>query len=307
MDNNTTPERVDESLAQLTDELENFQDIAKYILPRSGEMPRLDGIDVYGATLPLKGVGGDHIIYVDFKRRYDLDARIRKATKKGQHTVVENLEQLKERAGIAIVDVAGHKGTDAMLAAMLHQAFLLGSLYELDMYGQITERLFENLNTRFYNSSSVQKYITMIYGEILENGTFRFLSAAHPPPIVFSNEHDRFMEVGEELCTSFPPLGTLPSQNIIDRKVQKSYLGFKDEYVLNEWELMGTGDILLLYTDGLLDHKKGDSWYFRECLETVIRRTKQQRAQDIVEAIKEDILSSGPKEDDISVVVIKRQ
>ena len=68
--------------------------------------------------------------------------------------------------GIAILDVYCYQITDAMLAGMVHQAFLLGAIYEMDHFGTITERLFENLNTRFYNSSSVSKFITMIYGEI---------------------------------------------------------------------------------------------------------------------------------------------
>ena len=56
--------------------------------------------------------------------------------------------------------------TDALLAAMLHQAFLVGALYELDMNGQITRHLFENLNTRFYQSSGAHKFMSLIYGEI---------------------------------------------------------------------------------------------------------------------------------------------
>ena len=71
-----------------------------------------------------------------------------------------------------MADVSGHQITDALLAAMLHQAFLLGALYEMDYYGNITAKLFENLNTRFYNSSSLSKFITMIYGEISQEGTF---------------------------------------------------------------------------------------------------------------------------------------
>ena len=47
-----------------------------------------------------------------------------------------------------------------VMAAMLHQAFLLGSIYELDMFGQITRRLFENLNARFYQSSGKHKYVS---------------------------------------------------------------------------------------------------------------------------------------------------
>src|SRR4029079_17207466 len=106
--------------------------------------------------------------------------------------------------GVALIDVSGHHTTDAMMAAMLHQAFLLGAIYELDQFGQVTRRLFENLNTRFYQSSGAHKYISMIYGEISEEARCRFLSAAHPFPLVFSNVHDRFMDVGKDLRVSFP-------------------------------------------------------------------------------------------------------
>ncbi len=293
---------------QLTGELDNFQDIASYIKPRPGDVPRLDGIDIYGETLPLNGVvGGDHIIYIDFERRYDLEARIRQAAAGGRPEVVENLIRCRKMAGVAVVDVSGHQVTDALLAAMLHQAFLLGSIYELDMFGQITKRLFENLNTRFYNSSGVHKFLTMIYGEISEDTTFKFLSAAHPPPVVFSNSNDRFMEVSKELCTTFPPIGTLPSNNVIDRKTTtESALGFKEQYEVNEWKLMGSGDILLLYTDGLVEHSREDTPYFPGRLERKVREVKHQTAWGIFEAIKEDLLAFSAPCDDISLVVIKR-
>jgi len=189
---------------------------------------------------------------------------------------------------------------------MLHQAFLLGTLYELEMFGNVTRRLFENLNTRFYHSSSLNKFVTMIYGEISEDTTFRFLSAAHPPPVVFSNRHDRFMEVSPELCTSFPPIGTLPSNDVIDRGATQSLLGFKEKYRLNEWRLMGAGDILFLCTDGLLDHSRDNELYFPRLMEQAVRSVKHQKAKDIVEAIKQDALDFAPPLDDISLVVIKR-
>ena len=62
-----------DTLRQLIDELANFEDIAKSLIPQPGDLPRLQGIDVAGRTLALNGiVGGDHIIYVDFKQRFDL-------------------------------------------------------------------------------------------------------------------------------------------------------------------------------------------------------------------------------------------
>jgi serine phosphatase RsbU (regulator of sigma subunit) len=294
-------------LAFLSGELKNFQEIAKYILPLPGEIPTLAGIEVYGGVIPFNGVcGGDHLIYVDFKKRFDIDARIRQAIEKGRPDIVTNLERIRKMAGIVILDVSGHHATDTLLAAMLHQAFLLGAIYEIDMFGMITKRLFENINTRFYNSSSLNKFVTMIYGEISEDCTFRFLSAAHPKPVVFSSQHDRFMEVSEDLCTSFPPIGTLPSDNVIDRNRSKSVLGFKDQYELNEWRLMGGGDILLLYTDGLIDHVRNGDAYFPKHLEQKMREVKHLNARAIFEAIRTHFLEFADLSDDASFVVIKR-
>jgi serine phosphatase RsbU (regulator of sigma subunit) len=301
-----TDAEASEELRRLTRELDNFQNIAKYLVPLPGEMPRLNGIDVWGGSLELNGsVGGDHITYVDFKHRFDLNARIARAREEGRHDVAENLQRCQRKAGIAVIDVAGHQMTDALLAAMLHQAFLLGSLYELDRSGQITRRLFENLNTRFYQSSGTHKYVSVIYGEISEDATFRFLSAGMPFPAVFSNQHDRFMEVSDHLKLSFPPLGMMPSFNVIDRNVTTSLLGFKERYEMNEWSIMGRGDILLLHTDGLSDHRRKENYYFPEALEQKLREVKHLGAKEIYETIKKDVLSFAPPADDISMVVIK--
>jgi serine phosphatase RsbU (regulator of sigma subunit) len=294
-----------EELLRLTRELENFQNIAKYLVPLPGEVPRLNGIDVWGGSLQLNGsVGGDHITYVDFKQRFDLQARIERAREEGRLDVADNLQGCRHKAGIAVMDVAGHQMTDALLASMLHQAFLLGAIYELDRYGQITRRLFENLNTRFYQSSGTHKYVSMIYGEISEDATFRFLSAGMPFPAIFSNQHDRFMEVGDHVKMSFPPLGMMPSF-VIDRRVTSSLLGFKERYEMNEWTLMGRGDILLLHTDGLSDHRTHDQAYFPGRLELTVRESKHLGAREIYEAIRKDVVAFGSPTDDISLVVIK--
>jgi serine phosphatase RsbU (regulator of sigma subunit) len=292
---------------ELAQELENLHDIASYLKPGPGDAPEVAGFDIHGATIPCNGIiGGDHIIYLDFKKRHDLEARIAQARALGRQEVAGNLAECRRRAGIVLADVSGHRATDAMLAAMLHQAFLLGAIYELDLYGEITKHLFENLNTRFFASSSVNKFITMIYGEIVEDARFRFISAAHPPPVVFSRLNDRFMEVSREHYATCPPLGTMPSKSTIDRGATESVLGFKDDYHLNEWSLMGSGDILLLYTDGLLEHARGGEHYFPGRLERRVRELRDRRAREMVEAIREDLLSFTAPVDDISLIAIQR-
>jgi len=288
-------------------ELENFQDIARYLLPAPGELPRLRGIDVFGGVRPLNGMlGGDHLIYVDFKQRFDLAARIAQAEGEGRAEVAANLQRCGNTAGIALIDVAGHRMTDALLTAMFHQAFLLGAAYELDTSGRVTKHLFENLNTRFYQSSAAHKFITLIYGEISEDARFRFLSAGHPFPTVFSVVHDRFMDVGEDRRTTFPPLGLQPLLNAIDRGIlPASLLGFKAHYETNEWQLIGRGDILLMYTDGLSEHARDDEPYFPGRLEQVVRRVKGESARAIYDAIMDDVVAFAPLADDTSVVVVK--
>jgi serine phosphatase RsbU (regulator of sigma subunit) len=295
-------------LRRLQRELEHFTDMAVELLPRPGELPQLPSIDVFGGTLPLSGeVGGDHIIYVDFKQRFDLRARIARAEADGRPDIADNLRRCERSAGIALVDVSGHRVSDALLAAVFHQAFLVGAAYELDTSGQITRHLFENLNTRFHQSSGAHKFISLLYGEISEDSTFRFLAAGHPFPAVFSNRHDRFMDVSPELCRSFPPLGIQPVFDAIDREVLgDSVLGFKDIYQTNEWTLMGAGDILLLHTDGLAEHQSGVESYVPGRLESVLRHVKHQSAREIYEAVKDDVVRFAAPTDDVSLVVVKK-
>jgi len=159
------PKLPPEAIQALFDEMENFQDLAAQLKPLPGEVPALEGIDIHGEVIPCSGpIGGDHIIYIDFKKRFDLAARIRRAQAARRWRVARRLEENYRQAGILLADVAGHRITDALLTAMLHQAFLLGVQYELEISGTITVRLFEYINKRFYQSSAVGKFLTMIYG-----------------------------------------------------------------------------------------------------------------------------------------------
>ena len=175
-------------------EIINFQKIAKNINPDPGDIPAIPGLDIYGETISLFGdVSGDHIIYIDFVKRFNIDDRINQAEKESSIEVSSKLKLLKNKAAILLSDVSGHSITDSLLNAMLHQAFLVGASYELSIYGEITIDLFERINQRFYQSSAIDKFITLIYGEIENNGDFRFISAAHPLPLIFSNEFNRIV------------------------------------------------------------------------------------------------------------------
>jgi serine phosphatase RsbU (regulator of sigma subunit) len=293
--------------SHLERELANFQKIASRITPLPGEIPILSDIEIHGTVLPLNGaVGGDHILYADFKRRYNLDLRIDQS----EEPVRTNLQKLKEKAGVLISDVAGHDITDASLSGRLHDAFFLGALYELELHGEITAGLFEKLNTRFYNSSTVLsnfgKYITMIYGEISEEGEFRFISAAHPNPIVFSSKHNQIIDLGENYINGSTPLGMFPSEASSEELQSGRPIQFKADYEINQIKLENPGDIILLHSDGLSDHNKKGRFYVPEKLEEILQNTKGLSAEEIVSSLTQDILEFADPSDDISYIIIKK-
>lgn len=290
------------------------QYLAECLNPESGAIPHIQNVDIYGISIPLNGIaGGDLITYVNFQDRYDLDARIAHAANQGSEPIAQRLQRLKRKGGILVADVAGHEFADALRALLLHQIFHTSILYELDLYGEISEHLFEQINTRFFKSRTLRKlagsadatsYITLIYGEISFTGRFRFLSAGHPQPLVFSRAYDRFVEISPNRLISYPPIGLQISEDDADAKLFPPVLGYKKRYTVNELNLMGQGDVLLLFTDGLLDPF---SSYTQKRLERAVSRFKDHGAQKICEGILADRRAAAVPTDDLSLVVIKYQ
>ena len=301
--------KLEEELSQARAELKNLLEINAPLAPQPAQIPLVNGIDIFGESMQLNGMlGGDHIIFVDFSRRYDLEERILLAEAVGEESVRKRLQSTAKTGGILLADVSGHSVTDAALAGRLHDAFLVCVLYELDICGTVTERMFETLNISLYDSIPDHKFITMIYGEVSEQGAFKFISAAHPLPIVFSNEFDRIVDISPERFSVFPPLGSQPPAYHIDkRKIRSNPLGYKKKYRINEINLMGQGDIMLIYTDGLLEYVNENGEYFFATLEELLKSVKHLPASEIGAKVRESILAFGKPSDDISYVVVKKQ
>ena len=102
------------------------------------------------------------------------------------------------------------------------------------------------------------------------------MSAGHPPPLVFSREFDRFVEVSPDRLVSYPPIGLQPAEDHADAKRYERALGYKKRYTVNNLNLMGHGDVLLLYTDGLIEPL---SAYTQDQLALAVSRVKDGTAQ----------------------------
>src|SRR5215467_5200713 len=82
------------------------------LMPVEGAIPHLQGIEMYGNSIPAGTVGGDLFEYINFQQRYDIDARIQRALKRSKefleplpastalrNSVDDHVEWLKSRPG----------------------------------------------------------------------------------------------------------------------------------------------------------------------------------------------------------------
>ncbi len=229
-------------------------------------------------------------------------AAYRKAKSSEQLRVAENLQDLYTTAGVLLVDAQGHGIIAAKIASTVHDIFHAFMLSELDRFGTPTTYLFENLNLRLAQSvtarnalgrtdDSSREIATMLYGEIRPSGHFRFVNFGHPPPLVFSAEYGRFMEVDKDRMAQFLALGLEIPEDHPDRSkyvsmtLRKKLMSSSD---VAEITLMGQGDILFLYTDGVYD---GSDEQDRRQIEGIIAQHKNQPAKQICNAVLDYALS----------------
>lgn len=271
----------------------------------------------------------DHIQWMSSQPGYtDEDGvQFRKAKSSEQLRIVENLRELYSTAGVLLVDAQGHGIIAAKIASTIHDTLQAFMLSELDRVGTITPRLFEQLNLRLAQSATARNALgrsmdassrelaTLLYGEIRPNGQFRFVNFGHPPPLVFSAKYKRFMEIGRRRMVQFLPLGLDVPEDHPDRnkyisvKLRKRRMDSSDMALIT---LMGSGDILFLYTDGVYD---GSDEQERRRIEAIIGENKQKAAKDIGNAVldyavKRDgrLRQEGHSDeiDDKTVFIIKR-
>jgi len=277
--------------------------------------------------LPRNSVD-DHVDWLKSRPgfRSEMETEYRTARSSEQVRVAEDLEELYTTAGVLLVDAQGHGIISAKIASTVHDTFHALMLAELDRRGKTTPELFEKLNLRLAQSvtarnalgrsedESGREIATMLYGEVRPNGHFRFVNFGHPPPLVFSAEYRKFVDVDKSRMAQFLPLGLQIREDHPDRARYFS-LQFRQRAStsdVDEITLMSPGDILFLYTDGVYD---GSDVQDRGKLEAVLREHCLSSAKDTCNALlefavrKDDSLlqtGEGDQIDDKTVFIIKK-
>jgi len=271
----------------------------------------------------------DHVGWLKSRADYrpEIEAEYRDARSSEQARVAENLRELHSTAGVLLVDAEGHGVIAAKIASTVHDTFQAFMLSELDQYGRTTPELFENINLRLAQSVTARNALgisegehareiaTMLYGEVHPYGYFRFVNFGHPPPLVFSAEFRKFVELDKDRMVQFLALGLQIPEDHPDRK---KYFSMKlrprqaSSSDVAEITLMSPGDILFLFTDGVYDGSDDEE---RQHLEAVMRDHYWQSARDICNALLEHAtrdddhlreIGEQDRIDDKTVFIIKR-
>ncbi len=189
------------------------------------------------------------------------------------------------RLGLVVGDVSGH-GIGAALvmstARALLRAFTATDADAAEIVSRLNRFLSEDVETG--------RFMTMFYSEIdLRKRTMRYVRAGHNEPLVYRGATDSF----EELSHGGIALGMIDDF----------------EFEVSDPLPLAGGDILFLYTDGIIEAMNGEREQFGlERVKEIVRATRDLSAQDIVKAVRAaagDFAGSNVHEDDLTMVLAK--
>jgi hypothetical protein len=189
--------------------------------------------------------------------------------------------------GLAIADVSGHGLPAALQVRDIYMGLRMGLARDFKIV-----RTVERMNQIIHRSTLTSRFVSMFYGELELNGVFIYVNAGHPPPFRLKADGDvRFLEEGG------PVLGP-----IADSTYGRGFVR------------LAPGDLLLLYTDGILEASAGDpadaasEEYGVDRLVTLVRSRRERPAREIVEAVLADVerfCGGAPPQDDRTVLALR--
>ena len=184
--------------------------------------------------------------------------------------------------GIAIGDASGHGLPAALLARDVVTGLRMGVSAETKIV-----RVIERLNRVIHQAALSSKFISLFYAELETNGTLTYCNAGHDPPLLFRRKSTITLRRGGQI------LGPDPAA------------GYERGHAR-----MVSGDVLVLYTDGLIDWADPEGRPFGVGrLRRLIPRCSQISVENIVETIFDAAgahAGGTTSKDDITVMAIRR-
>jgi serine phosphatase RsbU (regulator of sigma subunit) len=188
------------------------------------------------------------------------------------------------RLAVVIGDVAGHGLASGLLLSGVRSCLYLME-EDLGSPGAVLDRL--NLMVR--RTTDRRTYVTLLCAVLdREAGTLTLATAGHPPLLVYRAGTGSFEEMGR----GAPPLGTF---------LQARYE--------EERRPLAPGDLLVFYTDGLIEARNDGREYGQERLQRTLARAANARsAREVRDALLGDLSNfrgDAEQADDITLVVAR--
>lgn len=239
---------------RLEREMELASEIQRQILP--DRMPEIPGFEVAGWNRPARQVGGDY---------FDL------------HGLAN------DHLGLVVGDVTGKGMPAALLVSTLHSALRV----LLDRMEVGTE-LIERLNRHICESSSINKFITMLLASVdCKTRRMVYLNAGHNPGLLLRPDGARV-----QLDSGGLPLGLMPDGTYEAAELQ-----------------LGNGDLLCLYSDGITECEAPDEEEFGlERLIDLLEERRDDPLEGIIQCIDRsttEFAQGQPQGDDQTVVLLR--
>jgi sigma-B regulation protein RsbU (phosphoserine phosphatase) len=186
---------------------------------------------------------------------------------------------------VVIADATGH----GLPAALQVRDVFTGLRMGLSREFKITRTL-ERLNRIIHHSRLATKFVSLFLAEIHQNGTVLYCNAGHPPALLMRTDGSV-----DRLRTGGIIIGPTPNA---------SYTIGTDQ--------MEPGDLLLLYTDGIIEahSASSDEEYGEDRLLHVMRAARLQDPVAVVDRVFTDVAEfsqTTAPEDDQTVLVVKRR
>jgi len=203
------------------------------------------------------------------------------------------------QVGMYVLDVTGHGVPASLLSVTLSRVLLprsdpsclfvqsntVNGVSTLTSPAEVATRL----NHMFPMSKGGHQYFTLLYGILnTQDGTFRYVCAGHPPPILCTK--DQQLTVGEARSL---PIGLFEDEQYEDCTIQ-----------------LESGSRLYLYSDGVLEAMNVQREIFGESrLASTIQHTQHDDLQASVETIAiaaSNWTQQGQVHDDLSILAVER-
>jgi phosphoserine phosphatase RsbU/P len=191
-----------------------------------------------------------------------------------------------DRLSIAIGDAASKGMVSAVQALYVSGAIRMGIGFQTKLIS-----LVQRINLLTHRMFPAERFITLVIAELTNDtkGICLYINAGHPLPILFHAD-TRDTEHLDSTGTIIGP--------------------FADQTFRRESAVLAKGDILLMYTDGLLESMdaEGNQYGEKRLAEDLIalhNRTAEEIAHAIIERV-EKFGGRGRNQDDKTIVVVKR-